>query len=45
MQFSSENIKVQRKENRFRTTVSFDIFMDNYFTSFSLLTHLEVNNI
>ena len=26
-------------------TVSFDIFMDNYFTSFRLLTHLRVNNI
>ena len=27
------------------TSVSFDIFMDNYFTSFCLLTHLGVNNI
>ena len=26
-------------------TVSFDIFMDTYFTSFRLLTHLGVNNI
>ena len=26
-------------------TVSFDIFMDNYFMSFRLLTHLGVNNI
>ena len=26
-------------------SVSFDIFMDNYFTSFRLLTHLGVNNI
>ena len=26
-------------------TVSFDIFRDNYFTSFRLLTHLGVNNI
>ena len=26
-------------------TVSFYIFMDNYFTSFRLLTHLGVNNI
>ena len=26
-------------------TVSFDIFMDNYFTSFHLLTHLGVNKI
>ena len=26
-------------------TVSFDIFMDNYFTSFFLTTHLGVNNI
>ena len=26
-------------------SVSFDIFMDNYFTSFCLLTHLGVNNI
>ena len=25
--------------------VFFDIFMDNYFTSFRLLTHLGVNNI
>ena len=24
---------------------SFSIFMDNYFTSFSLLTHLGINNI
>ena len=24
---------------------SFDIFLDNYFTSFRLLTHLGVNNI
>ena len=26
-------------------SVSFDVFMDNYFTSFYLLTHLGVNNI
>ena len=26
-------------------TASFDIFMDNYFTSFHLFTHLGVNNI
>ena len=26
-------------------SVSFDIFMDNYFTSFRLFTHLGVNNI
>ena len=26
-------------------TVSFDIFMDNYFTCFRLLTHFGVNNI
>ena len=26
-------------------TFSFDLFMDNYFTSFRLLTHLGVNNI
>ena len=26
-------------------TFSFDIFMDNYFTSFRLLTHLGVNSI
>ena len=26
-------------------TVSFDIFMNNYFTSFRLFTHLSVNNI
>ena len=26
-------------------SVSFDIFMDNYFTSCRLLTHLRVNNI
>ena len=25
-------------------TVSFDVFMDNYFTSFRLLTQLAVNN-
>ena len=25
--------------------VSFDIFLDNYFTSFRLLTHVGVNNI
>ena len=27
------------------SSVNFDIFMDNYFTSFCLLTHLRVNNI
>ena len=27
------------------STVSFDISMDNYFTSFCLLTHLGVNNL
>ena len=26
-------------------TFSFDVFMDNYFTSFCLLTYLGVNNI
>ena len=26
-------------------TLSFDIFTDNYFTSFHMLTHLRVNNI
>ena len=26
-------------------SVNFDIFMDNYFTFFRLLTHLRVNNI
>ena len=26
-------------------TISFDLSMDNYFTSFCLLTHLGVNNI
>ena len=26
-------------------TTNFNIFMDNYFTSFRLLTHLGVNNI
>ena len=26
-------------------TFSFDIFMDDYFTTFRLLTHLRVNNI
>ena len=26
-------------------SVNFDIFMNNYFTSFRLFTHLEVNNI
>ena len=29
----------------FTPNVSFDIFMDNYFTSFRLLTLLGVNNI
>ena len=27
------------------TTVSFDLFMDNRFTSLHLLTHFRVNNI
>ena len=26
-------------------SVSFDIFTDNYFTSFGLLTHLRINNM
>ena len=26
-------------------TASYDVFMDNYFTSFRFLTHLRVNNI
>ena len=29
----------------FTPIFSFDTFMDNYFTSFCLLTHLEFNNI
>ena len=29
----------------FTPTVSYDIFMDNYFTPFRLLTHVAVNNI
>ena len=39
-----ENIVLQLMEC-LPPTVSFDIFMDNYFTSFRLLTHLGVNNI
>ena len=30
---------------RLTPTFSFDMFMDNYFTSFRLLTDLTVNNI
>ena len=30
---------------RLTPRVSFDIFMDNYFTTFCLLSHLGVNNI
>ena len=29
----------------FTATVSYDIFMDNYFTPFRLLIHVAVNNI
>ena len=39
-----ENIVLQLVEC-LTPTVSFDIFMDNYFTSFRLLSHLGVNNI
>ena len=41
---SGENV-VLRMMECLTATVSFDIFMDNYFTSFRLLTHLGVNNI
>ena len=41
---SGENV-VLRMMECLTATVSFDIFMDNYFTSFRLLTLLEVNNI
>ena len=45
--------QVQRKGNRLtpllnrdlEKTISFDLFMHNYFTCFCLLTHLGVNNI
>ena len=30
---------------RLTPNFSFDIFIDNYFTSFRLLNHLEINNI
>ena len=33
------------RRKRSSPAVSFNIFMDNYFTSFRLLTHLRVNNI
>ena len=39
-----ENVVLQLMEC-FTPSVRFEIFMDNYFTSFSLLTHLGVNNI
>ena len=39
-----ENV-VLRSMERVTPTFSFDIFRDNYFTSFRLLTHLGVNNI
>ena len=37
--------KVLRLMECLTPTSSFDIFMDNYFTSFRLVTHLGVNNI
>ena len=39
-----ENV-AQRLMECLTPTVSFDMFMDNCFTSFHLLTHLGVNNI
>ena len=39
-----ENVVLQLMEC-LTPSVSFDILMDNYFTSFHLLTHLGVNNI
>ena len=39
-----ENIVLQLMEC-LAPSVSFEIFMDNYFTSFRLLTNLGVNNI
>ena len=39
-----ENVVLQLMEY-LTASVSFEIFMDNYFTSFRLLTHLGVNNI
>ena len=39
-----ENLVLQLMEC-LTASVSFEIFMDNYFTSFRLLTHLGVNNI
>ena len=39
-----ENVVLQLMEC-LTPTVSFDIFTDNYFTFFGLLTHLGVNNI
>ena len=41
---SGENVVLQLMEC-LTASVSFEIFMDNYFTSFRLLTHLGVNNI
>ena len=40
-----ENVVLQLMECVLTPSVSFEIFMDNYFTSFRLLTHLGVNNI
>ena len=39
-----ENVVLQLMEC-LTASVSFEIFMDNYFTSFRLLTHLGVNNM
>ena len=39
-----ENLVLQLMEC-LTASVSFEIFMDNYFTSFRLLTHLGVNNM
>ena len=39
-----ENVVLRLMES-LTLSVRFDIFIDNYFTSFRLLTHLGVNNI
>ena len=39
-----ENVDLQLLEYLI-STFTFDIFMDTYFTSFPLLTHLGVNNV
>ena len=42
--FPLQNVVLRLMECLF-PSVSFDIFKDNYFTSFCLLTHLGVNSI